>query len=190
MWESTFAMRRVMSAYGLFLPLTPWTTAEDATPCSPTPASTSAPATRASLRTMSAMVCCPANALVEVGLALLLLCLLLAIRGPSVLDVAWYWAASYCLMMIFAAKSMTALAWWLVCPEARVLRARATRTLRRTSLRYISQNSWHSSLLLALGSRLLTWMPSAMPTTATPSCETKTRSICAVPMCDGSFASL
>lgn len=188
--ETTFAMRRAISAYALFLPLSPWRTDADDTPPSKMHSSTSTDAPRGCVPRTSVTGFSLASVLLEAALALLYMCFLVAILHPSVLDVAWYWAASYCLMMILAARSTMALASWLVCPEARVLRARATRTLRRTSLRYISQNSWHSSLLLALASRLLTWMPLRSPTGDTSACASKTPSLCAVPMCDSSFESL
>ena len=183
-------MRRVISAYGLFLPLTLWRTSEASTRCSPTRASTSTTPREDSIPQTSAMDCWCASVLLEVLIALVYLCLSMAILPPSVLDAAWYWVASYWCMTIVRARSTMVLGRWVVAPEARALRTRATQTLRRTSLRYISQNSWHSLLLRGLLSRTMTCWRLLMPTTNTRDCETKTPSICAVQMFDSSFESL
>lgn len=187
---STFAMRRAISAYGLFLPLTPWRTAEADTRFCKTNANTPSECSKDSIRATSAMDSWCASVLLEALIALLYLCLSMVILPLSVLDVEWYWAVSFLCTMILLARSTMVLGSWVVGHEARTHRARAIQTLRRTSLRYISQNSWHSSLLRGLLSQTMTCWRLLMPTTNTRDCETKTPSICAVQMFDNSFESL
>jgi len=187
---TTYAMRRVTSAYALFLPLTPWRTSEASTHSLQTSASMSSTRSKDSIHKTSAMDSWCASVLLEVLIALAYLCLSMAILPQSVLDAAWYWVVSYWCMTILLARSTMVLGRWVAGREARALRTRATQTLHRTSLRYISQNSWHSSLLRGLLSRTTTWWSSAKPTTDTSACETKTPSLCAVQMSDSSFESL
>lgn len=187
---TTYAMRRVTSAYALFLPLTPWRTSEASTHSLQTSASTSSTRAKDSIPKTNAMDSWCASVLLEVLIALAYLCLSMAILPLSVLDAAWYWVASYWCTMILLARSTMALGRWVGAREAQALRTRATQTLRRTSLRYISQNSWHSSLLRGLLSRTMTWWLSATPTTDTRACETKTPSLCVVQMSDCCFESL
>lgn len=187
---TTFAMRRAISAYALFLPLSPWRTEGASTRSCKTSATTSSAGRKDSIPQMSAMVSWCASVWLEVLIALAYLCLSMAILPLSVLDAAWYWVISYWCTMILLARSTMVLGSWVAARGAPRPLTHAARSLRRTSLRYISQNSWHSSLLRDLLSPMMTWWLSAKPTTATNDCATKTPSLCAVQMSDSSFESL
>lgn len=187
---TTYAMRRAISAYGLFLPLTPWRTAEADTRSCKTSANTPSECSKDSIRVTSAMDSWCASVLLEALIALLYLCLSMVILPLSVLDAEWYWAASFLFTMILLARSTMVLGRWVAGREGHTRQTRVIQTLRRTSLRYISQNSWHSSLLRGLLSQTMTCWSLLRPTTNTRDCETKTPSICAVRMCDSSFESL
>jgi len=121
---------------------------------------------------------------VDVLICLVWSWIIAAMRGQPVVDVETYWVVICWLITVWAISATKATEWLSnsrTCWENRHL---AWSSLRRTSVRYIGQNSWHSSALRALLSRIATWRLLERYTTTTPSTVPSTPCIFAVQMSD------